>query len=159
MGNQSVQKNLMREVSVEIEISASASSVWQVLTDFARYPEWNPFVRSVSGELVDGGELSVTTASLLGIQLNFQLKVDSIHENSGMRWLGQTIKPGLLDGRHYFEIHERSPDRVRFVQYEEFSGTMVPFAWPVLSPLSRRGFESMNKALKERVEQGLIEVT
>jgi len=44
----------MREVRTEIEIAASASSVWQVLTDFARYSEWNPFISCISGELVDG---------------------------------------------------------------------------------------------------------
>ncbi len=143
----------MREVRTEVEINAPASSVWRVLTNFMLYPEWNPFISNVSGELVDGGELRVTTVSLFGIPLNFRLKVDNIRENHGMRWLGQTIKPGLLDGRHYFEIHELSPDKVRFVQYEEFSGFLLMLAWWVLRPLSRRGFDSMNKALKERVEQ------
>ncbi|MFH1217978.1 MAG: SRPBCC domain-containing protein [Pseudomonadota bacterium] len=128
------------------------------MTNFTLYPEWNPFIRSVSGKCIDGGELSVTTASLFGILLNFQLKVDNIIENRGMRWLGQTIRPGLLDGHHYFEIHELSPKKVRFVQYEEFSGFMLTPAWSVISPLSRRGFDSMNKALKERVEQDLAEV-
>jgi hypothetical protein len=147
----------MREVRTEIEIAASASSVWQVLTDFAHYSEWNPFISCISGELVGGGELSVTTISLLGIPLNFRLKVDRISENCGMRWQGQTITPGLLDGRHYFEIHELTPDKVRFVQYEEFSGAMLKLAWPVLSPLSRRGFNAMNTALKAKMEQRLIE--
>ena len=142
----------MREVRVEIDINAPASSVWRVLTNFALYPEWNPFIRSVSGELIDGGELQVTTASLFGMLFNFQLKVDNIHENLGMRWIGQTIRPGLLDGHHYFEIHELSPDKVKFVQYEQFSGSMLTPSWPVIAPLSRQGFESMNKALKTRVE-------
>ncbi|MBU0910310.1 MAG: SRPBCC domain-containing protein [Proteobacteria bacterium] len=149
----------MREVRAEIDITAPAPSVWRVLTNFALYPEWNPFIRSVSGECINGGELSVTTASLFGILLNFQLKVDNILENRGMRWLGQTIRPGLLDGHHYFEIHELSPNKVRFVQYEEFSGFMLTPSWPVISPLSRRGFDSMNKALKERVEQDLAKAS
>lgn len=39
----------MRELNSEIEIRASAERVWQLLTDFDRYPQWNPFIRSVSG--------------------------------------------------------------------------------------------------------------
>jgi uncharacterized protein YndB with AHSA1/START domain len=32
----------MKEVFSEIEIQAPAGRVWQVLTDFANYSEWNP---------------------------------------------------------------------------------------------------------------------
>ena len=32
-------------------IGASADTVWDVLTDFERYPEWNPSLPSISGEL------------------------------------------------------------------------------------------------------------
>jgi uncharacterized membrane protein len=34
----------MKEIHTEIEINAPAEKVWRVLTDFAAYPEWNPFV-------------------------------------------------------------------------------------------------------------------
>ncbi|MBI4544746.1 MAG: SRPBCC family protein [Gemmatimonadetes bacterium] len=45
----------MKELYAEIDIEASAERVWQVLTDFAAYPEWNPFMRSISGTLEQGG--------------------------------------------------------------------------------------------------------
>jgi len=46
----------MREVRTEIEIVASAPSVWRVLTGFELYPEWNPFIRKVSGQCIDGAK-------------------------------------------------------------------------------------------------------
>jgi len=39
----------VKELRSEIEIEAPTERVWGVLTDFAAYPEWNPFIRRVSG--------------------------------------------------------------------------------------------------------------
>jgi len=49
----------MKELHSEIEINASAERVWDILTDFASYPQWNPFIRSISGELEVGERLEV----------------------------------------------------------------------------------------------------
>jgi uncharacterized protein YndB with AHSA1/START domain len=38
-----------KEIITEIEIDASPSQVWQVLTDFEKYPTWNPFIKKISG--------------------------------------------------------------------------------------------------------------
>ena len=39
----------MKELRCKIEIEPPAERVSQVLTDFAAYPEWNPFIRRVNG--------------------------------------------------------------------------------------------------------------
>ena len=49
----------MREISTEIDIASSPARVWDVLTRFDAFPEWNPFIRKVSGELREGGRLEV----------------------------------------------------------------------------------------------------
>ena len=33
----------------EIQIDASADQVWAILSDFASYPQWNPFITSMVG--------------------------------------------------------------------------------------------------------------
>ena len=50
------------ELRTEIEISAPPAAVWEVLTDFARYPEWNPFLVEVQGSPKVGGELRVAVS-------------------------------------------------------------------------------------------------
>ena len=44
----------MIKVRTEIEIEAPANIVWQILTDFERYDEWNPFIRLIDGRLKVG---------------------------------------------------------------------------------------------------------
>ena len=46
-------------LQAEIEIDAPPERVWQVLTDFAAYSEWNPFVLSVVGQLKEHSTVTI----------------------------------------------------------------------------------------------------
>ena len=50
----------MKEVHSEIQINAAPEHVWEVLTNFERYPEWNPYIVKASGTLVAGQDVHVT---------------------------------------------------------------------------------------------------
>jgi uncharacterized protein YndB with AHSA1/START domain len=41
-------------ISTTITIQASANKVWTVLTNFETYPIWNPFIKSIEGEIKVG---------------------------------------------------------------------------------------------------------
>ncbi len=49
----------MKQIRKVIEINASGERVRRILTDFEAYPQWNPFIKEISGELKVGGTLSV----------------------------------------------------------------------------------------------------
>lgn len=49
----------MRSISATVDIEATPERVWAVLGDLAAYPEWNPFIRSASGKLAEGGRLTL----------------------------------------------------------------------------------------------------
>ena len=44
----------MYEISNQVMINAPVDQVWNVLTDFDRFPEWNPVIRRVEGRLAVG---------------------------------------------------------------------------------------------------------
>ncbi len=116
----------MKELQSQIEINASAERVWQLLTDFASYPQWNPFIRRISGEPTTGERLQVRLEPPESRGITLRPKVLSAEPNHQLRWLGHLFVPGLFDGEHSFVIQSLEEDWVRFVQREAFRGLLVP---------------------------------
>ncbi len=142
------------ELYSEILIDATPERIWHILTAFSEYPAWNPFIRSIRGDLVEGGrivaELQLTDSA--GMTLRpVLLKVDPTRE---LRWMGHLLFSGLFDGEHVFEIHPAGPGKCLVVQRELFSGLLLPLFTRMLKDGTARGFALMNKALKERAERG-----
>jgi hypothetical protein len=133
------------------EIDAPAERLWGVLTDLASYPQWNPFIRKIRGQPTKGERLEVCIEPPGGRGMTFKLKVLNAEPNRELRWLGHLLVPGLFDGEHSFTIQPLEEDRVRFVQREAFKGVLVPLFARSLDN-TQRGFEEMNRALKERTE-------
>ena len=122
----------MKELHSEIEIEAPAERVWHVLTDFAAFPEWNPFMRRASGQLTTGAKLDIYLQPPGSGGMRFRPTVLKAEPNRELRWLGHLLVPGLFDGEHILRIEPLGPDRVRFIQHEIFTGLLVPMlarAW------------------------------
>jgi len=51
----------MKELRTEIEIQASPEKVWQILMDFDKWPEWNPFIHTVVGKPETGEKVDITS--------------------------------------------------------------------------------------------------
>ena len=142
----------MKELHSEIVIDASPERVWDVLTDFASYPQWNPFIRRISGELEVGGRLEVRLEPPDSRGITMRPTVLRAEPNRLIRWVGHLLVPGLFDGEHSLAIQPLEEDRVRFVQHEAFKGVLVRLLARSLDKNTLRGFEEMNEALKERAE-------
>lgn len=136
----------------EIEIEASAEKVWRILMDFAAYPDWNPFIRSISGNAVVGETLEAYLEPSGSKGMTFKPDVLVADENKEFRWLGKLLVRGLFDGEHFFQIEDGGAGRVKFVQGENFSGLLVGLFAKSLDANTLRGFNEMNEALKTRAE-------
>ena len=143
----------MKELRSEIEIQASAERVWQLLTDFPSFPQWNPFIRKASGNLRVGERLEVNIQPSGASGMTFRPTVLKAEPNRELRWLGHLLISGLFDGEHSFTIEPLGASRVRFTQREVFTGLLVLLFARGLETDSRRGFEEMNQALKSKAEQ------
>ena len=142
----------MKELHSEIEIAARPERVWGILTDFASYPRWNPFIRHISGELEVGERLEVRLEPPDSRGITLRPTVLSAEPNRQLRWLGHLLVPGLFDGEHTLATELLDENRVRFVQHEAFKGVLVSLLARSLDNNTLRGFEEMNVALKEQAE-------
>ena len=142
----------MKELHSEIEIDASPECVWGVLTDFPSYPQWNPFIRRISGEFEVGGRLEVRLEPPDSRGITMRPTILRAEPNRLMRWVGHLLVPGLFDGEHSLAIEPLEEGRVRFIQHEAFKGVLVRLLARSLDTSTLRGFEQMNVALKERAE-------
>ena len=141
----------MRQLRTHIEIEATPERVWEVLTDFAAYPEWNPFIQTIEGQAAPGSNLEVRIAPPGGRAMSSKPTVLEVSPRQELRWLGRVLVPGLFDGEHSLLIEPVDDSRVRFVQAERFTGVLVPLFGKSLEK-THRGFTAMNEALKRRAE-------
>lgn len=144
----------MAEIRTEIEIDAAPERVWEVLTDFEAYPEWNPHVTSIVGEARLDAQLTARMKAFGGRGVTMKPRVVRFDEAKEFRWIGRLLLPRVFDGEHIFELHPLDGGGTRFVQREEFRGVLV---WPLLRMVrseSEKGFMAMNEALKARAEAG-----
>ena len=142
----------MKVLSTEIEIAAPNERVWEILTDFERYPEWNPFVRKIEGEQMVGGRLTVHIKPGDRKGMTLRPEVLRIERYKALVWKGKLFIGGLFDGKHEFLIEPIDKDTTRFIHREEFTGILVPILWRMLEEDTRKGFIEMNTALKAAAE-------
>jgi len=140
------------ELHSETAIQASPQRVWEVLTDFAAYPEWNPFIPRITGPLETGSRLDVQLQPPGSRGMRMRPTVLAAAPTQELRWLGHLGVPGLFDGEHQFRIEPLGTNRVRFVQEERFTGLLAPLVLRFIERGTRQGFEAMNQALKARAE-------
>jgi hypothetical protein len=140
------------EIRTEVEIDAPIGAVWNVLVDFARYPEWNPFIVGLEGTPAEGERLTVTLSMPeTAKEYRFRPRILRCEPEKELRWLGHLWVKGLFDGEHFFRLEPRG-ERTRFIHGEDFFGILLRFSGQMFT-LTTRGFVYMNQALKQRVEK------
>jgi hypothetical protein len=140
------------ELRSEVEIDAPPARVYAVLTDFARYHEWNPYLTSVRGQLAAGNRLQLELSLPEGKTYELAPEVTQVIENTELRWRSRVWLPGLLLAEHFFQLRPHA-GKTRVMQGQDFSGFLLRFSGNSLT-LAARGAVYMNQALKKRAESG-----
>jgi len=143
---------MKKQIITEITINASVEAVWKVFTDFQAYSEWNPFIKSLTGDVAQGNKLKVMIQPPNSKPMTFKPKVLEFEKNKVLRWIGKMMIPGIFDGEHTFELRDNGDGTTQFLQGENFKGILVGTMKKQLDGNVTDGFNNMNMALKQRVE-------
>jgi uncharacterized protein YndB with AHSA1/START domain len=140
--------------SVTVEIDAPAAFVWEVLVDYASYPEWNPYTIAVETTLEIGARIDLTLPNpdgSEGTMLNreFIRVVDPPHH---LRYDTGEEYPGLLGMRDQY-VTELGPDRCGYHTTDTLSGELADLVMETNGAWIKAGFDSVATALKTRAEQ------
>lgn len=143
---------MQREINTQVDIHASAQRVWQILTDYKSYPEWNPFITKISGQLHVGEHVNFWFSLPFGGSLPARATILNSVPEVELRWAGALPIPGLLRAEHYHVIEVLGANRLRFHQGEIFTGLLVAPMWPIFARRGVQLYEQSSLALKQRAE-------
>ena len=134
-----------------IDIEAPVERVWEILTDFGRYGEWNPFTTRVDASLEVGAsvELHVTLGPRRVKQME---RIEAVEPPTLLAW-GMTMGAAwLLTARRDQRLDILDDARCRYVTTDAFFGLLTPLVVLLYGRAIRRGFNAMAVALKRRAE-------
>ena len=132
------------------QIDATPDQVWQVLTDTAAYPDWNPFVRRLDGALETGQRITVDLQPDPAKKAQtLKPRIVEVQPGRSFTWLGHVGVAGLLDGRHSSTV-EPNGDGARLEQHEVLSGVLTPLFRSMLTTQTPAAFQASNDALADR---------
>ncbi|AQX52812.1 MAG: hypothetical protein PQ275_03240 [Elizabethkingia anophelis] len=140
---------MAKEIKTEIVIHATPEKIWKILTDFGNYPQWNPFIVSVTGEVENGNKIVVSIKPPDRKGMIFKPTILTKINNKELSWQGRLLFKGLFDGKHKFELIDNGDGTTTFIQSEKFSGI---FVWLFNTRNTKKGFNAMNQKLKELAE-------
>lgn len=144
---------MTKEIKTEIVINTAPDKVWAVLTDFNNYPKWNPFIKSIFGQVEIGDQIKVNITPPDGKGMTFKPSVLAFEPNKEFRWIGTLLFNGLFSGEHKFQLIDNGNETTTFIHSENFKGLLVSLFKNQLENNTKIGFELMNEALKKRVEE------
>jgi hypothetical protein len=85
-----------------VDIASTPDRAWQVLTDFAAYPQWNPFIVEAQGAAHIGCRLRLRMQPLGAAARTLRPVVSGVVDQQRLQWIGRAAVPGILTAEHVF---------------------------------------------------------
>jgi hypothetical protein len=163
-------------VSTRIEIKSTKHAAWHALTDFAGYPDWNPFVRAAVMVSKDNTTLPYqypkegrrlflrtqlpplpipVTRDTPDIELHTQYALENVTHVEPRRgrlaWV--YISDTSIQSERWSAVSDLGRGKVLYESREVFSGPLAEYLKSQLEVALQGGFDSQGKALKLHLEK------
>ena len=141
-------------LDTSIEINAAPQKVWDIITDFGSYGQWNPLSPAAEGKLEQGAVLKITIVPAGGKPMAAKCTLTALEPGRKIAWMGKAPIPGMMSGEHALEVEALPDGRTRFRNSEVMRGWLFPLMRGSYERGFKPQFHAMNEALKKRAEAG-----
>ena len=138
----------MKHFQAETVIMAPAEQIWAILTDPAGYPEWDPGMVRVEGQLGPGQQVKFFTK--FSPERAFAVKITAFEPQRKMVFTGG-MPLGLFKSERTHTLTPRADGQTHFHTEESFSGLLLPIFGRTLPDLTE-SFVAFCTGLKARAE-------
>lgn len=139
----------MTSYSVTRTVNAKPEVIWELLTDASKYPDWNPAVLGIEGDISDGSRIKLK--SIVNPNRVFKLNVSKVTPPDSMVWW-DGMPLGLFKGERTFKLSPRSDGTTEFSMKEVYSGLMAPLITKSIPDMTE-SFDIFGDAVKAEAEK------
>lgn len=129
-------------------IKATPETIWAIITDAPHYPDWDPGVIRIDGDIAAGEK--ITAHAKISPNRAFPVKVVEFVPNQKMVW-SSGMPLGLFKGERTFNLNPKGDGTIDFVLREEFTGLLAPMITKSIPDLTET-FENFVAGLKAHAE-------
>lgn len=143
----------VQEIRTEIEISASPTKVWNILTDIESWSKWSPIIKASSGAATVGSEVQIMMMGKDGQDgPKYKPRFIVLEQNKKFQWRAFMMFGFLFTNDKVFEL-EQTATGTRLIHKELFSGLLAPIFCSKMEEGVPPMLNLMNQALKEFAEK------
>ena len=150
----SINQEAPAKASASAEINAPVETVWSVLTDIPRWPDWNPDVKSASLDsgLAEGAEFRWKAGPG-----NIVSRIERIKLYEEIGWTGRTMG---IQAAHVWRIRDTGAGRTAAETEESWDGILASvLRWPARRMLRNSlssGLAHLKAEAERRAEAGVV---
>lgn len=142
---------MQRAVEHRIGIQAPAEIVWEIVSDFETWHQWNPLYRKAEGQLKIGTTLTLeqhlpgATPIVIAPVVQDWVPYEQLH------WRSKRVG-GFVTAVRYLEIENMGPANSTFSNGELFMGLLLRFVSRDERRALKAAFTEMGEAVRDRAE-------
>ena len=138
----------MKKYNASTHINASPQQIWDILVDGASYPQWDPGMVRIEGQLSPGEKVKFFTK--FSPDQAFAVKITQFEPSKKMVFTGG-MPLGLFKSERTHTLTPDSDGGTHFHTEEIFSGLLLPLFGRSIPDLTDN-FEAFAAGLKQRAE-------
>ena len=134
------------------DVDAPADRVWQVLTTFNRYAEWNPQIPFARGMLAEGERIQLRLRLPNRPEISVAATLEEIRPGRRLSWRGHVGAPWLFEGYRRFEVQPVEGGQTRVTHVEDIHGLLAPLFALIMNGPVAQSHHALNEALRTHAE-------